>query len=876
MEWIETKHTCAIALGLLTLLASASVYAQDDPDAGVLEEKPALPDAEAEEDEPHPPHLIASPPPQYPPGRAGEGVHPTVILRITVTSEAKAVDIVVEHSAGSDFDQAAVAAVKTWTFEPARRGDTPVSSRIRVAVHFESPAAGALHEGETHEPQAAPHVLPTPMPANVPAQAGPAEVAETKTKEPESVAYAAVAQVDVERLRTAGRGPADFEIDQDILDAAPVIMASDLLKRVPGLYIARPGGGAVGESIFLRGFNSEHGQDVEFKVGDVPINQPSHIHGQGYTFLNFIIPEIVRDLRVIEGVYDPRQGDFAIAGSIDYELGVERRGIYSKTELGSFRTFRQVAIFAPEGSDADTFGAFQLRRTDGFGENRGGIDGSAMFQYGFGRDKWRLRVHGTFAAARYDLAGVVRLDDVQAGRVGWLGAYPYETARGQNGLTVTTILGVSGERRDKDLRNTSFGLWAQFLDFRLKQNFTGFLETDENGDTPGDLTQQLDRRFVLGGNARHRTTQFAPADWAKGTVEFGASGRVDIIDQELNLIEAPLNRIYQERIDADITQVDVGMWLDLDWDFTRFLNIKGGVRTDVLFFNVNDEKESVLPDPPPTDAIPGYRRTAAGIAVGPRAAITVKPIEELDVILAYGRGFRSPQARSLVENEGVPFTRVHSADVGLRARVGKNDELKLALTGFFAKLTNDLIFEPHEVRFEEIGPTTRIGVTFYSQFRPLPWLFGAVSGTYAHATLDETPEAEAGEPSAGLRAGDPIPFVPPWLLRLDVGAAGDLVDLGKHALRGKMGLGYTFLGERPLRFSQTSPRVNLLELSAGLSWWFFDVGLQIYNLLDLRYAAQEFVFESNWNPGMPASGTPARHIAAGAPRTLIFQIGFRL
>ena len=169
-------------------------------------------------------------------------------------------------------------------------------------------------------------------------------------------------------------------------------------------------------------------------------------------------------------------------------------------------------------------------------------------------------------------------------------------------------------------------------------------------------------------------------------------------------------------------------------------------------------------------------------------------------------------------------------------------------------MNNDLIFEAHEARFEPIGPTTRIGAVFYAQARPLPWLFGAFSVTYVKATLDETPEPEPGEPPSGLEAGDPIPFVPPWLLRLDVGASDDLVDLGKHPLRGKLGLGYTFVSERPLRFSETSPRVNLLELSAGLSWWFFELGFQVFNLLDTRYAAQEFVFESNWSSDNPAVG----------------------
>jgi TonB family protein len=785
------------------------------------------------------------------------GLHPTVVLLVTVTQDAEVTDIVVEHSAGADFDAAAVEAVQVWTFEPARRGDTPVPSRIRVAVHFEEPDVGVHDHTGAYAGAAAP--------ADTGADTGTGADADA------DAAFRTDARVDAERLRSAGRGAADFEIGRDILNAAPVFSANDLLKRVPGLYASKPEGGAVGERFFLRGFDSEHGQDIEFKLGSIPINQPSHIHGQGYTFQGFIIPEVVRQLRVTEGVYDPAQGDFAIAGTIEYDLGVEQRGVYAQTDLGSFRTFRQIAIFAPEGSDPDTFGAFQLRRTDGFGQNRDGIDGSAMFQYGFGREKWRFRVHGGFGGARYNLAGVLRLDDIQAGDVGWLDAYPFDTARAQNGFNLSTILGFSGEHRGENKRNSSFGLWFQFHDFRLKENFSGFLETDENGDTPGDLIEQLDRRFVIGGNARHRTHQFAPADWAKGTVELGLATRVDLIGQELNLVEAPQSRVYEERIDADIAQTDVGVWLDLDWDFTKYLNVTGGVRADVLFYNVTDRQESVSPD----DVVP-YRRTAAGVAVGPRAVVTVKPIEELDVVLAYGRGFRSPQARVILENGDVPFTKVHSADFGLRSRIGSNDELRLALTGFFTRMNNDLIFEPHEARFEPIGPTTRIGAVFYTQARPLPWLYGAFSVTYVKATLDETPAPEPGEPPSGLQAGDAIPFVPPWLLRLDLGASEDLVNLGKHALHGKVGVGYTFLSDRPLRFSETSPRVNLLELSAGLSWWFLELGFQVFNLLDTRYAAQEFVFESNWDPNAPPSDQPARHIAAGAPRTFLFQIGFRL
>jgi len=836
----------------------------------------AEPETEQEPDV-HPPHLVASPPPTYPEGREGEGLHPTVIVRLTVTAEGEVADVVVEHSAGADFDAAAVEAVRGWSFEPARRGAVPVSSRIRVAVHFEPPSAVLPHTGDTHEPQQVPHATPPTTPPNEPAQVAPATLDEPS---PTSDRFGATAEVDAQKLRGQDRGAADFTIDRKILDAAPANTANDLLLRAPGLYVANVEGDASGGFLFLRGFNGEHGQDIELKLGNVPLNQPSNIHGQGYTYLGFIIPEAVRELRVIEGVYDPRQGDFAVAGTVEFELGVERRGVYATSQFGSFRTFRQVAIFAPKGKSPDTFGAFQFRRSDGFGQNRGGLDGSALFQVGFGKQHWHYHVYGAFWGARYDSAGVLRLDDVESGEVGFYDVYPLATAGAQNAFNAGALLGVRGEHRGENRKNTSFDLWVQLLDFRIQQNFTGFLErsrTAPNFFGRGDLIEQRDRRIVFGGNARHRTARFEPTEYAKGTVELGMSGRVDLINpQQQNLIAASLNQTWDERVDANIVQADIGFWLDLDWDFTEYLNFKGGVRADVLFFDVDDRLGNFIPNFRPENFIEGFRRTAAGIVAGPRLSLTGKPTEWFDIIAAYGEGFRSPQARTLVDGEVAPFVKVRSVDFGVRFRVGGGEQLSLTLTGYRTWLDNDVFFEASEGRLENIGPTSRTGAVFYAQTQPLPWLTGALSVTYVRAILEGPPPPTVENPTPQFDEGDLLPFVPPWVIRLDVGAGDDLVDLWKYSLRGHVGLGYTFLASRPLPFSQFADPFSLLDLSARLEWWFLEVGFQVFNVVDARYAANEFAFVSNWDPSAVPSRIPERHIAAGRPRTFFFTIGFRL
>ena len=81
----------------------------------------------------------------------------------------------------------------------------------------------------------------------------------------------------------------------------PVLRTGELLEVVPGLIVTQHSGSGKANQYFLRGFNLDHGTDLATSVDGVPVNMPTHAHGQGYTDINFVIPELVRVDRVSQG-----------------------------------------------------------------------------------------------------------------------------------------------------------------------------------------------------------------------------------------------------------------------------------------------------------------------------------------------------------------------------------------------------------------------------------------------------------------------------------------------------------------------------------------------------------------------------------------------
>lgn len=809
-----------------------------------------------------PPQLLESPPAVYPAGREDEDLHPTIVLLITIDADGELSEIEVEHGFDDDFDQAAIDAVRRWKFAPARHGDQAIASRVHIAVHFELPhfdlhgPRGAIRSKEGGE------------------ESEPAQVPSLILEQP---AFSASGERERERLRAEDRGAADLTIEGEALRRTPAQDSGSLLMRAPGLFVSRAEGEAVADSLMLRGFDADHGQDIELTLQGLPINQPSHIHGQGYADLNFIIPEVVHRLRVIEGVYDPRQGDFAVAGSANFELGVERRGIHFETRAGSFRSFRQLAIVAPKGADAGSFAAADFRRTRGFGQNREGQSARVMGQWVLSSGSKETRLLGSFHAGRADLAGVLRLEDIERGERGYYDVYPLATTRAQSATTMRAELAIFHDVRLEKGANASVSAALRYQRFGIFQNYTGFTQRsfeDPSWVGRGDLIDQSQDHLGLVFQARYRAQRFSLGDWLSGHAEIGMQGRADRIDQKQSLIEAPQMRVWDHRRDATISALNVGIYADLDLRFGERFSLRGGVRADLLGYDVEDRLAHRIPYGRPERHLEGARTTALGAAIGPRIAAEIKAHERLRFIAAYGEGFRSPDAMLLGEGERAPFTKVRSADLG--ARVQPHDVIGVMASGFITQLSDDVYFDATEGRLERLAPTRRSGLSLFVDLSPLEWLKASIAGTYVRAILLESRPASVDDPDPVFEKGEAIPYVPPLVVRAEIAASHRLFRIKGFDVEGRAAVGYQALGARPLPFGERGDPVHLLDATLGFEVGVLRVGVEGMNLLGREWAAEELVYASNFNPSMTPSRLPARHIHAGMPRTLLFTLGLSL
>jgi iron complex outermembrane receptor protein len=698
---------------------------------------------------------------------------------------------------------------------------------------------------------------PRPMtdPAGASAPGASAEPASSKDE-------SAVPDVVVRGVGWASpRGLGDTRVERALLEASPRQQTSEMLSAAPGFFVDHEDGEGLGNDVFLRGFDLDHGSGIEMRVGAIPINVPLHIQGQGYADANFIIPEVVRSVRVLEGPYDPRQGDAAIVGSAYFDLGVAERGYQLRSTYGSFGQARVVGIAAPEESDEDTFAAVSLRETAGFGKNRAGLSGSLNAQYSVDlgpRDHLRALVTGY--GARSSFAGVVRQDDVDAGRIGLYDAYPY-FASGQGVQSARVIVGVSLEHEASKGARFEFAPWFMWTDFRARQNFAGNIESSQIDPTLsglGDLFETKNREAASGLTARFRM-----ASYRMGAVEVvGEPGlylRLGHTRQSKNLLNPDNLQPWDRRIDARIDSLDAGAYVDIDVRVAKKLRLSGGPRVDLLWVSIDDRLANLVPlGAVPPAALPGNERTAVGALVGMHATLEYAVSPSFAPAISYGEGFRSLDAERLPEGAR-PYSRVRSIEAGLRASV-LDQRVTTRVAAFETRVDNELVFEATSGGLETQNASVRRGFVGSLVAKPVDWLLASLAFSATDAVFATRVPGVSHF----------VPNVPPILFRGDVTARGTIVWIHGIPLTGRIGMGYTLLTGRHLTDRLIGPSQHVVNVGAALRYGRIETGIDVYNALDSRYADDEQVFVSNWSfrPGQqPAS--VATHMTAAPPRTLL-------
>lgn len=624
--------------------------------------------------------------------------------------------------------------------------------------------------------------------------------------------------------------------------AVPRAGAAELLALAPGFFLSSHAGEGKAHQLFLRGFDAQHGQDVEFSVAGAPVNDVSNAHGQGYADLHYVIPEVVDRLTVIEGPYDAHQGDFAVAASARMDLGVRDRGLLVRGQYGTYDTMRAVAVWAPRGASNETFIAGDLGRSSGWGPSRASQRAAAMAQYQRDFGAVSVRAMAQSYVGSWQSAGVVREPDFLAGRQGFFDALDPQ----QGGLSARhgAVLEVRFRHGATD---GAIRAWLTRREFRARENYTGFI-LDARGDRYEQRYEATS--FGLDGEVRQPLL-------ARLSVRGGAFARHDVTTQSMQRMRFVDDVAYARLIDADVNATDIALWAEFEALPWPWLELRAGLRGDGLAFEINDRM------PRSGSAMePRGRRDAQGIHVGPKASVRARFSRDWSVELAYGKGFRSPQATTLGQGENAPFATVHSGELALRFNGARGSA---SLNGYATHVDRDLVFDPvlgQNLTIAGAEATTRWGASAFARLAPITGLVLIASATYARATFDAT--------------GRAVPYVPSLVAKFDAAFEREIARVRSVPVGLAVGVGSSLIGYRELPYSQRSEPVWIVDAGASVRVSVVEVGVKLRNVFDVRWRDGQFSYASDWDPSPGGSRVPVRHFTAGRPFTADFTIGVQL
>ncbi|PYQ69452.1 MAG: TonB-dependent receptor, partial [Acidobacteria bacterium] len=280
------------------------------------------------------------------------------------------------------------------------------------------------------------------------------------------------------------------------LDERPLMRDGEVLEAVPGVIVTQHSGEGKANQYFLRGFNLDHGTDFATAVSGIPVNMPTHAHGQGYSDLNFLIPELITGVQFSKGPYYADQGDFATAGSsnINYATVLDRPIVH--VEAGGEGYARALAAASPQVGSGHLVAALEVAHNDGpwvHPDDFQKVNGVWRYSQGDVINGWAVTAMGYHG--RWNSTDQVAQRAIASGAIDRLGAIdPTDGGR------TYRYSGSLDWQHGSSHTLTKITAYSLGYDLDLFSNFTYYL----NDPVHGDQIEQADHRFVAGGKIVHR------------------------------------------------------------------------------------------------------------------------------------------------------------------------------------------------------------------------------------------------------------------------------------------------------------------------------------------------------------------------------------
>ena len=609
----------------------------------------------------------------------------------------------------------------------------------------------------------------------------------------------------------------------------PINNSQEVLRMVPGLFIGQHAGGGKAEQIFLRGFDLDHGTDINISVDGMPVNMVSHAHGQGYADLHFVIPELIEKVNFNKGPNFSDKGNFTTAGFVEFKTKDYLDNNFVKAEGGQFNTFRAITgvnLLKTTGDkrNQSLYFAGEGSYTKGYFDN----------PQNFSRFNSILKYHGkisknnsmtasvTAFTSKWNASGQIPNRAIEQGIVGFFGAIdPNEggkTSRYNANLELLSNLNNGATFRNQ--------IYYSNYDFELYSNFTFYKEDPINGDQ----IRQKENRNIAGYNGAYQKEfiigKFKTETKAGVQIRYDAVNNIELtrtIDRTINTNEIML---------GDIKELNTAVYYSQKISFTDKLDVRGALRIDYFSNRYNDKLAN-------TDL------SSNSTIICPKLNFNYRLNDKVQLYLYNGRGFHSNDTRVAVqENEKKVLPPAYGSDLGGIFKLGNKFFLQTAL--WYLWLDQEFVYVGDEGVVEAGGQTKRFGLDISARYEIAKNWYADLDFSFASPRAIGVAKEESY-----------LPLAPKFT------SVGGLTYRKQTGWNGS--LRYRYMADRPANETNTVVAKGYLVLDGAVNYstkkW--EVGLSIQNLLNTKWKETQFDTESQ----LQTETTPVSeiHFTPGTP-----------